>query len=106
MFVFVNLNCLFGHPFLALLCVVFFQGSRGDPTFSRGEGVSYIFSKGGGVQMVISIETHITCDFLGGYGPLSPPSGSAHVSYGFVTFQCVSWSTSEHKGEADTVENV
>ena len=34
----------------------------------------------GGVQMLISIETHITCDFPGGGGgpdPLSP-SGSAH----------------------------
>ena len=30
----------------------------------------------GGVQMLISIETHITCDFPGGEGgpdPLSPP---------------------------------
>ena len=41
-----------------------FQGSRGSPTFSRG------------VQMLISIETHMTCDFPGGGGgsdPLSPP---------------------------------
>ena len=45
--------------------------SRGCPTFSRGEG--------GGGQMLISIETHITCDFpeWGGSGPpiplLDPP---------------------------------
>ena len=37
--------------------------------------------------MLISIETHITCDFpgggggLGGLDPLSPLSGSAHVKY-------------------------
>ena len=33
------------------------------------------FSRGGGVQMLISIETHITCDFPGGEGsgPLIPP---------------------------------
>ena len=41
----------------------------------------HIFQRGGGVQMPISIETHIniTCDFPGGWGldPLSP-SGSAH----------------------------
>ena len=53
-----------------------FQGSRGDPTFSRGGGVGgcpTFFPRGVGVQMVISIETHIACDFLGGSGPLSPP---------------------------------
>ena len=35
---------------------------------------------GGGVQWVVSIETHITCDFPGGGGadPISP-SGSAHA---------------------------
>ena len=31
---------------------IYFQGSRGGPTFSRGEG-------GGGVQILISIETYI-----------------------------------------------
>ena len=48
-----------------------FQGFRGGPTFSKG---------GGGFQMLISIETHITCDFpgLGGSGPPIPLSGSAH----------------------------
>ena len=41
-------------------------------TFSRGG--SYFFL-GGGVQMLISIETHITitCDFPGGSGPPIPP---------------------------------
>ena len=28
--------------------------------------------------MLITIETHITCDFPGGFGPHIPPSGSAH----------------------------
>ena len=38
------------------------KGSRGGPNFSKG-----------GIQMLISIETHITYDFLGGGGdPLSP----------------------------------
>ena len=43
---------------------ILLQGSRGGPTFSGGGGVQ------GVVQMLIFIETHITCD---------PPSGSAHV---------------------------
>ena len=45
-----------------------FQGSRGGPTFSRGSN----FFPGGGVQMLISIETHITCDFPGGGGSGHP----------------------------------
>ena len=48
---------------------LYFSKDRGGPTFLRGWG-------GGGsrVQVLISIETHITCDFLGGGGPdpLSP----------------------------------
>ena len=35
----------------------------GSPTFSRG----------GGVQMLISIKTHVTCDFPEGSGPPVPP---------------------------------
>ena len=51
------------------------QGSRGGPTFSRGVQLF----PGWGVQMQISIETHITCDFPGGGGggggldPVSSP---------------------------------
>ena len=48
---------------------IIFRG-RGCPTFFRG---------GGGVQMVISIETHIrTCYFPGGVSGPHVPSGSAH----------------------------
>ena len=47
-----------------------------------GGGGGATFSKGGGVQMLISIETHITCYFPGGGGggpdPIFP-SGSAHA---------------------------
>ena len=32
----------------------------------------------GGVQMLIPIETHITCDFPGGVWTPHPPSGPAH----------------------------
>ena len=39
------------------------------PTFCRG---------GGGVQMLISIETHITCDFPGRVRTPYSPSGSTH----------------------------
>ena len=39
---------------------------QGGPTFSRG---------GGGVQMLITIKTHITCDFPEGSGPPVPPLG-------------------------------
>ena len=46
-----------------------FQGG-GGPTFSSG-----------GIQLLIPIETHITCDFPEGFGPpVPPPSGSALAS--------------------------
>ena len=54
---------------------ILFQGSRGGPTFSGGRGGP---ASSGGVQILISIEPHITCDFPGGSGPPIPPSGSAH----------------------------
>ena len=56
---------------------ILFQGSRGGPTFSREvqhfPGGSNFFQGGGGVKMVISIKTHITCHFPGGSGPPFPP---------------------------------
>ena len=58
----------------------FLRFQRG-PTFSRGEGKFFHGGGGeeGGVQWVISIETHITCDFPGGGRTPYPPSGSAHA---------------------------
>ena len=51
---------------------IIFKGFRGGPTFSRGEGNFFHGGGRGGVQWVISIETHITCDFPGGGGdPIS-----------------------------------
>ena len=50
------------------------RGSNGFiPHFPGGGGSN--FFQGGGVQVLISIETHITitCDFPGGSGPPIPP---------------------------------
>ena len=58
-----------GCPMVISKKTVIVQGFRGGPTFSRG---------GGGL---ISIETHITCDFPGGVRTPYPPSGSAHDLY-------------------------
>ena len=45
--------------------------------FPGGKGGGSNFSVGGGVQLLISMETHITCDFPGRvWTPF--PSGSAH----------------------------
>ena len=52
---------------------------KGDPTFSAVEG------GGGGVKMLISIETHITCDFPGGSGPPIPPLDS-HMQFHYFFF--------------------
>ena len=55
---------------------ILYKGSRGGPLFSGGGGGGGCptFSRGGGVQMLISIETHIhTCYFPGGVsGPPIP----------------------------------
>ena len=40
--------------------IIFFYGSKGS---------KHLFFGGGGVQILISIETYITCDFWGGGGP-------------------------------------
>ena len=63
-----NRNNIIFNPQLILK---FYRGEgssifQGGPTFSRGWG-------GGGVQMLISIKTHITCDFPEGSGPPVPP---------------------------------
>ena len=46
----------------------FFKGSRDGPTFLRGVQLF----PGREVQMLIIIETHITCDFQGGPDPYPP----------------------------------
>ena len=52
---------------------IIFKGFRGGPTFSREGGQLFPWRGGGGVQWVISIETHITSDFPGaGADPISP----------------------------------
>ena len=52
---------------------ILFQGSRGGPAF-----FNIFHGGGGGVQMIVSIETHITCDFPGRVWTPYPPSGSPH----------------------------
>ena len=59
--------------------LILYQGSRGGSLFSRGGegggvGGCQTFSRWGGVQMLISLETHIrTCYFPGGFRtPYSP----------------------------------
>ena len=52
---------------------ILFQGSRGVQHFPVGGG-GPASSRGGGVQILISIESNITCDFPGGgSGPPLPP---------------------------------
>ena len=70
---------------------ILYQGSRGDPLFSRGRGVKHFT---GGVQMLISLETHVrTCYFprVGGvrtpYPPLDP-----HMCNVIITGQYLSQS--------------
>ena len=56
---------------------IIFQGSRGRPIFyGVGEGSNFSPVGGGGVQMLISVETHRNCDFPRTPYPLSV---SAHV---------------------------
>ena len=57
--------------------LILYQGSRGGPLFSRGGGGCQTFSRG--VQMLISLETHVrTCYIPGGCPDPLSPSGSAH----------------------------
>ena len=68
--------------FLRKLFLYFTKYPKGVHYFPRGGGVNFFSRGGGGVQMLISLETHVrTCYFPGGGGacpdPLSP-SGSAY----------------------------
>ena len=57
--------------------LILYQGSRGGPLFSREKGGVKLLP--GGIQMLISLETHVrTCYFPGGCPDPLSPSGSAH----------------------------
>ena len=69
---------------------ILYKGSRGGPLFSKGGGCQ-IFSRGG-VQMLISIETHIrTCCFPGGVRTPYPPLDQ-HMGNVVITGQYLSQS--------------
>ena len=64
------------------------------PRIQRGSDISQgggsnFFQGGEGVIIIIFKETYITCDFLGGPDPKSPPSESAHAKLQF-------WSVLSH----------
>ena len=66
--------------------LILYQGSRGGPLFSRGGGCQ-TFSRGWGVQMLISLETHVrNCYIPGGgcvrtpYPPLDPHMGNVIIT--------------------------
>ena len=50
----------------------FSRFQRGSSIFQGGGGGSSFFRRGGGSNCLFPIETHITCDFPGGSGPLYP----------------------------------
>ena len=53
------------------------QFTEGVQWFYCRENYTFLVGRGG-VKMLISIETHITCDLSGGIRSPYPPSGSAH----------------------------
>ena len=75
--------------------LILYQGYRGGPLFSRGGGVK-LFPGGGGVQMLISLETHVrTCYFPGGgggvrtpYPPLDPLMGNVIITGQYLSQSC------------------
>ena len=62
-----NRNNIIFNP--QLILQFYRGGGKGVQHFSGGP----TFSRGGGVQMLISIKTHITCGFPEGSGPPVPP---------------------------------
>ena len=57
--------------------MVYFKENYTFPRFQRGsnifQGGGSNFFQGGGSNRLFPKETHITCDFIGGQDPLSPP---------------------------------
>ena len=68
--------------------LILYQGSKGGPLFSKGGGGVKLFP-GGGVQMLVSLETHIrTCYFPGGGGVRTPiPPLDPHMGNVIITGQ-------------------
>ena len=65
-----------GCPMVIPKKTIIFQGFRGGPSFLWGSN----FFRGVGIQMLISVEIHMYCDFPGGGGRTAyPPSRSAQV---------------------------
>ena len=69
------------------LSMVYFREDYNYPRFQRGSNifqgvVGQLLPEGGGVQLLISIETDITCEFPrgGGPDPLSPLWIRAYIS--------------------------
>ena len=74
-----------------VLLLLLYQGYRGGPLYSGGGGGGCpTFSRGVGVQMLVSIETHIrTCYFPGGgvqtpYPPLDPHMGNVIITGQYI----------------------
>ena len=66
-----------GGPMVLLQRRQYFSKDPERVQYFPGGGVQLFPWGGGGVQMLISIETHMTCDFPGVWTPY-PHSGSAH----------------------------
>ena len=72
----------FKEGFLRKLYLYFTKDPEAVHYIRGGGGGVQLFPGGGGVQILISIETHIrTCYFPGGCPDPLPPSGSAHGQF-------------------------
>ena len=61
--------------------LLFLMVSEGVQLFQGGRATFSMEGGGGGVQWVISIETHITCDFPGGGGGPHIPPPDPHMRF-------------------------
>ena len=72
---------------------ILYQGSRGGPLFSRGGGGGRQTFSRGGVQMLISLETHIRTCYFQGVGVRTPyPPLDPHMDNVIITGQYLSQS--------------